>query len=84
MTQDTHSEKRNKLSSVLSIHQEGFKKDEIKKELNEYYSLFDDNEASDEKPNLRQQHYQTMTKNFYHLVTDFYEYGMFFAIQLTL
>lgn len=68
--------KTNKLSNVLSIHKEGFENVKLNQQLDEYYSLFDDNnDMSDDKPNLRQQKYKTFITNFYNLVTDFYEYG---------
>jgi len=52
-----------------------FGKDQLSREISEYYSLFDGKDASVDNPNKRQQEYGKMTMNFYDLVTDFYEYG---------
>lgn len=65
---------------ITGIHQASNVKNKISKELKEYYGLFEDNKdasftTSSQDKNQRQEKYQTLTQNFYDLVTDFYEYG---------
>jgi hypothetical protein len=63
----------NNLSSVFSIHQEGLQKIKLDQAIKEYRSLFEDQTGV----NQRQKFYSKMVNHFYHLVTDFYEYGIF-------
>jgi len=60
--------------SIFEIHQNKetiFTKSDVKKEMKEYDSLFE----NDENSVKRKENYMTMVNNFYDLVTDFYEYG---------
>jgi len=63
---------KNDLNSVFSIHQEGLQKIKLDHAMKEYKSLFNEDQ---DKVNRRQKFYTKMVNNFYHLVTDFYEYG---------
>eukprot|EP01115_Flamella_aegyptia_P008307 TRINITY_DN3453_c0_g1_i1.p1 TRINITY_DN3453_c0_g1~~TRINITY_DN3453_c0_g1_i1.p1 ORF type:complete len:364 (+),score=171.88 TRINITY_DN3453_c0_g1_i1:64-1155(+) len=60
--------------SVLGIHQgRTIGKDKVNQEMTEYYSLFDHNNTKGN--DKRKEKYDILAKNFYDLVTDFYEYG---------
>lgn len=72
----TNNNKKMSHPSVLGIHQ-GLGSERVNREMDEYYSLFNNNKTGSTKENetKRKEHYDTLASNFYDLVTDFYEYG---------
>jgi len=56
---------------LISNEETIIKKEEVKKEMDEYDALFQNPDANQQ----RKENYVTMVNNFYDLVTDFYEYG---------
>lgn len=63
------------MTDVLGIHNR-LGKERVDREMNEYYSLFDNSDrATEDNEKKRKENYKTLSTNFYDLVTDFFEYG---------
>jgi hypothetical protein len=62
-------------TDVLGIHNR-LGKDRVDREMKEYYNLFNNDMQNDSKEAIekRKENYGVLVKNFYDLVTDFYEY----------
>lgn len=58
--------KKNKLEGVLSLYKEGFEEVNVKQKLDQVLDI---------AQHSREHQYKTHVSSYYHLVTDFFEYG---------